>query len=767
MISLLYVDDEPELLNLARLFLEREGEFSVTTTTSSPDVLRLLEENSFDAIISDYQMPVMDGIELLKQVRGREISIPFILFTGKGREDVVIEAINNGADFYLQKGGAARPQFAELRHKILTALERRSALDALRDSEQKLSNIINFLPDATFAINTEGKVIAWNKAIETMTGVPAAEMLGRMQYEYAIPFYSTRRPMLIDLVLAPDASFEAEHYLDPCHTGMTLTAESILERPDNSNIYIWGKASRLYDKDGSITGAIESIRDITEQRKADQDLRENEAKYRELVENANSIILKLDKSGNITFFNEFAQQFFGYTNEEILGRPVIGTVVPEHESGTDRNLSILLENIIRDPDRFANNENENVTKNGDRVWIHWWNKPIFNKNGQYEGVLCVGTDFTARKRMEDELRAENEKNRGLMTHASDAIVIMDAETGRFTDANQRAQELVGRTLEELRNMHFTGIYPAEYHEILQVNFSHAITGGGRGSGSRSLAIVDRDGKRIPVIASSTAIDLGGRRHVMGIFHDISEIQMAQDALQLANKKLNLLSDITRHDIRNKLTILGGYLELLRDKPREPDYTMYYKKVQDIVTTISENIEFTKLYQNLGMTAPDWQNVHDVFFQACARVDIRKIYVQSDTGDLEIYADPLLERAFFNLAENAITHGGNVTTIRISVRKSHDGSMTILVEDNGAGIPPSDKEKIFSKGYGKNTGLGLFLVREILSISGITICENGEYHKGARFEIFVPRGIFRYPGNKMSDRCHIQVTGSDQSGFQGS
>src|SRR5574343_162553 len=110
----------------------------------------------------------MDGIAVLKKIRTTDPAMPFILFTGKGREDVVIEAINNGADFYLQKGGAARPQFAELRHKILAALERRRALSALKDSEQKLASIIDFLPDATFAISTEGRVIAWNKAIETM-----------------------------------------------------------------------------------------------------------------------------------------------------------------------------------------------------------------------------------------------------------------------------------------------------------------------------------------------------------------------------------------------------------------------------------------------------------------------------------------------------------------------------------------------------------------------------------------------------------------------
>lgn len=758
MISLLYVDDEPELLTLGKLFLEREGEFSVTTTISSPEALNLLSTSTFDAIISDYQMPVMDGIELLKQVRGRDITIPFILFTGKGREDVVIEAINNGADFYLQKGGAARPQFAELRHKILTALERRRAVDALKDSEQKLSNIIDFLPDPTFAINTDGVVIAWNKAIETMTGVPAADMLGKGQHEYAVPFYTTRRPMLIDLVLKPDEGFEKTHYLDPCHTGITLTAESVLDRQEGNNTHIWGKASRLYDKNGNITGAIESIRDITEQRKVDQTLRESEAKYRELVENASTIILKLDRSGAITFFNEYAQRFFGFTSDEILGRGVVGTIVPEQESGTDRNLPLLLENIVRDPERYANNENENVTKTGDRVWIHWWNKPIFDKSGLLQGVLCIGTDFTARKQMEDELRAENEKNRGLMSQAIDAIFIIDAESGTFTDANKRALELLGRSSRELRGMHYTGICPKEFHDTFNRHVS-LITK--TGTGSFPLTIIDREGRYVPVISSTTLIDLAGRRHLLAIFHDISEIQMAHDALRLTNRKLNLLSDITRHDIRNKLTVLGGYLELLRDKPLEPDYTMYMKKVQNIVATISENIEFTKLYQNLGMVDPDWQNVHDAFFHACARLDIRKIYVQSDTGDLEVFADPLLERAFFNLAENAITHGGSVTTIRISVRKAHEGGILILVEDNGAGVPPSDKEKIFSKGFGKNTGLGLFLVREILSISGITIRESGEYRKGARFEIFVPRGVFRYPGNKPGDRCHIQVTGSDR------
>ena len=201
MFSLLYVDDEPDLLSLGKLFLEGGGDFHVTTAMSAHEGLEKLATGSFDAVISDYQMPVMDGIALLKEVRIAHGAIPFILFTGKGREEVVIEAINNGVDFYLQKGGAPKAQFAELRHKILVAVERRHALDALRDSEQRLADIINFLPDATFAINTDGVVIAWNKALEIMSGIPAPSMIGKGNYEYSFAFYPERRPILIDLIL--------------------------------------------------------------------------------------------------------------------------------------------------------------------------------------------------------------------------------------------------------------------------------------------------------------------------------------------------------------------------------------------------------------------------------------------------------------------------------------------------------------------------------------------------------------------------------------
>ncbi|HNT09202.1 response regulator, partial [Methanoculleus sp.] len=171
MISVLYVDDEPALLELTRLFLERYGNYSVDTAISALDALDMMKAAPYDAIISDYQMPVMDGIALLKHLRAEDSSTPFILFTGRGREEIAIEALNAGADFYLQKGGEPGSLFAELEHKLRLAVERRRIADELSESRQRMTAIVSHLPDATFAIDLEGKVIVWNRAMEEMTGV--------------------------------------------------------------------------------------------------------------------------------------------------------------------------------------------------------------------------------------------------------------------------------------------------------------------------------------------------------------------------------------------------------------------------------------------------------------------------------------------------------------------------------------------------------------------------------------------------------------------
>ncbi|MDD1695958.1 MAG: response regulator, partial [Methanoregula sp.] len=160
------MDDEPDLLDLCKLFLEREGECTVCTVTSATAALQLMKDQVFDAVISDYQMPVMDGIEFLKQVRKDFKDIPFILFTGRGREEVVIEAINNGADFYLQKGGAPRAQFSELSHKIRQAIRTKQVEEELRMMKSTVSNAA----EGILWINLTGGITFFNDTICTMLG---------------------------------------------------------------------------------------------------------------------------------------------------------------------------------------------------------------------------------------------------------------------------------------------------------------------------------------------------------------------------------------------------------------------------------------------------------------------------------------------------------------------------------------------------------------------------------------------------------------------
>jgi CheY-like chemotaxis protein len=194
MYSVLYVDDEPVLLELGKTFLEMSGSLKVETATSAADAISFLKSNSVDCIISDYQMPEMDGIVFLKYIRANAGLLPFILFTGRGREEVVIEAFSHAADFYLQKGGDPTAQFVELEHKVKLAIERRKIQEELKDSRQRMADIIDHLPDSPFAIDIQHKVIAWNLAMEEMTGVKKEEILGSGDQSYALPFYGTRYP---------------------------------------------------------------------------------------------------------------------------------------------------------------------------------------------------------------------------------------------------------------------------------------------------------------------------------------------------------------------------------------------------------------------------------------------------------------------------------------------------------------------------------------------------------------------------------------------
>jgi signal transduction histidine kinase len=231
--------------------------------------------------------------------------------------------------------------------------------------------------------------------------------------------------------------------------------------------------------------------------------------------------------------------------------------------------------------------------------------------------------------------------------------------------------------------------------------------------------------------------------IAGYITDVTENKRAEEALGLAYKKINLLSSITRHDVKNQLMILDGLAAIsgrnLDNKDKLRDCIARERKVIQVITG---QLNFTRDYEELGVKAPQWQNVSAIAKSVSARLMMRDIAITvSDTG-LEVLADPLLEKVFFNLIDNALNYGGDdMTAISITTAPEPD-AVVIIVEDNGAGISAEDKPQIFTRGFGKNTGLGLFLCREILSITGITITEDGEPGRSARFRMSVPKDAFR-------------------------
>ncbi|KAF1078313.1 HAMP domain-containing sensor histidine kinase [Methanogenium sp. MK-MG] len=225
--------------------------------------------------------------------------------------------------------------------------------------------------------------------------------------------------------------------------------------------------------------------------------------------------------------------------------------------------------------------------------------------------------------------------------------------------------------------------------------------------------------------------------------ELKRTQEAEKALMNGNIKLGLLSGITRHDILNQIQALTMISALLKEElGDEAKAEQPLRIMDDVIATMEEQITFTQEYEMLGSKTTEWMNIWSLVTEVAEGTAFRQITTEISTGNLEVFADPLLRRVIFNLFDNAVRHGEGVTKMTVSFHEEGDGGLLIF-EDDGCGVEESMKEKIFWKKTGKNTGYGLFLVQEILSITGMTIRETGKEGVGARFDIWVPEECYRF------------------------
>lgn len=345
-------------------------------------------------------------------------------------------------------------------------------------------------------------------------------------------------------------------------------------------------------------------------------------------------------------------------------------------------------------------------------------------------------NYLELSRKEEKLRESEHRNTVILDTIPDIMLTMTRD-GVFLDFRTRNEKLLALPPDQIigKNIRDSG-FGAEFAETVLSNIENAITTGELQKYEYDLKL--QHGLR-SFEARIVAID---NNEVLCIIRDITNRKMAEDALSKATSKLNFLNAITFTDIQNAVFSLSGYLELENELVTDDKIKSFKQTESQLVQTILDCLKFSKHYQNLGLKPPQWQNVMTAFLFGISHTDMARFNRELDVEGLEIFADPLLETVFFTLAENVILHGENATTIKLHYNEKPEG-LKIFFEDNGIGIGEDKKELIFQKKFEKKKGMGLFLTREILGITGIKISETGVYGKGARFEILVPKDYYRF------------------------
>ena len=600
--------------------------------------------------------------------------------------------------------------------------ERKRAEEALRASEEKYTKAFLSVPDAiTISELESGRYIEVNDAATRIFGYSRDELMGNSTLELGIWRNKKDRDRLIAEVRKHGkvSQFEVVNWRK---SGESFNAMV------NADFISLGNATYL----------IAIIHDITKRKRVELALRESENKFATVfLSSPVALTLVSATDGTFVDVNDAFVSSIGYSRDEVIGKTsdALGIF-------TDKNERERMLFSLRDQPCTYGMELKCRIKTGEIRTCLFSSSLILMGEKPY--ILSTIEDITNRKQAEEALRRSEERYRSLSESAQDLIFIID-RNDNVVYVNSYSQQMLKKPLEDIIGKPRKGLFPKSDSARQYQNLQRVFTTG----------IPHRVESQVPISGQARWQDThlmplrsadGTIYAVMGISRDITEQKALHDAVTLANKKLNLLSSITRHDIINQLSALNGYLDLSRDILHDPmKLEEYIIKQQNIARTIEAQIRFTKDYQDLGIKAPEWQNVHDSVVAAKESLSLREIAVEMDSSTLEVYADPLLVRVFYNLIDNALRYGGErMSAIRISSQESSRG-LVIVCEDDGVGIPADKKEAIFNRGYFKHTGFGLFLSREILGITGITITENGTPGKGARFEITVPKGMYRFTG----------------------
>jgi PAS domain S-box-containing protein len=649
--------------------------------------------------------------------------------------------------------------------------DRKRVEDALRESKEQMSDIIEFLPNATFAINRDRRVIIWNKAIEKMTGIPASEMIGKGDYAYTVPFYGKRRPQLMDLVFEDSEEITAL-YPPIVRQGDTFSVEVFCNALyHNMGAWVFGKAAPLHDASGNIIGAIESIRDITFSKRVEEALQESEEQFRIINESALDAVLLMDDKGRAVYVNPATEKMFGFTKSELIGRDVHSRLMPERycesffkgfrefeRTGAGPAVGRVLEVFAK-------------RKDGREIPIEIAIAPI--PRGDRCWTSAVIRDITERKEAEEALRESEKKYRTILESIEDGYYEVDL-AGNFTFFNDSVCRILGYPRDELMGMNNRQFMNEENARKAFETFNHVYVTG-KADRAFDWEVITKDGGIRFFEASVSLIRNKEDRPTgfQGICRDITERKQSEGEREKLRSQLMQVQKLESvgqlaggiaHDFNNLLTtILGNVGLMLMDIPEDDPLR---EGVEEVKTSGERAAALTKqllAFSRKQILQPEVMNLNGTIrdMEKMLRRMIREnINVQTvlapNLGRVEADVGQI-EQMIMNLVVNAgdaMPEGGTITIETGNVylddtyAKSHidvtPGDYVMMsVSDTGIGMTEEVRAQVFepfftTKEKGKGTGLGLSTVYGIVKQSNGAIKVFSQSGEGATFKVYLPR-----------------------------
>lgn len=608
--------------------------------------------------------------------------------------------------------------------------ERKKAEDALRKREEQYKVIYDNSPIAIELFDSGGYLVHVNPSCLKLFGVENADSLKGFSLFEDPNIGDEQKKMLAEgNTIRYESEFDFEKVRD-----LNLYSTSC-----RGTIWLNVLITPLKTAPDLISGYLVQVQDINDRMIIAGELRRSEEKYRDLADNAPIGILTCDRFGRITYVNSKVPG--------ILGSPSIEKTLEINLMQTDNIIKAGFPDILRDVimtgAEYPEFEIEYTSVWGKKLYLRLHVSPALNGKTP-DGARIIIDDITRRKEIEEAIKESEGQLRTLIQTIPDLVWLKD-ENGVYLACNPMFERFFGAKESEIKGKTDYDFLAGEQADFFRKKDRQAVEGGKPTVYDEWITFAE-DGRRayIETIKTTMYDSKGNVSGILGIGRDITERKKSEDALKEVNSKLNLLSSITRHDILNQITGAAGYLEMIElddEIPHESKADKYIKKISGAIDTIKRQITFTGYYKDLGEQTPGWFDVGDLVNKVSNTSSLGEIKHKNNIQNVEIFADPLFEKVIYNLIDNAIKHGNTITEISFYTLETPE-ELIIVCEDNGVGIPTDAKEKIFRREYYKNSGLGLFLSREILAITGLNIEETGTPGKGARFEIHAPEGKFR-------------------------